>query len=113
MSEPRAIFRNWGSEVLRHWRERRTLAANQSHGAARETYDLERIATCACSGYFHTGYALDPFVFTPELRESAGNRRGLLSNVRAQLARRPRELRGRATPSAVQGSFYFDRIWQR
>jgi hypothetical protein len=67
MSEPRAIFRNWGSEVLRHWRERRTLAADQSRGAAREPYDLERIATCACGGYFHTGYALDPFVFTPEL----------------------------------------------
>src|ERR1700693_1794177 len=68
MSEPKAIFRNWGSEVLRHRRERRALAADQSREAAREPYDLERIATCACSGYFHTGYALDPFVFTPELR---------------------------------------------
>lgn len=67
MSEPRAAFGRWGSEVLRHWRERRSLAGSLAHEAVREPYDLERIAMCACSGYFHTGYALDPFVFTPEL----------------------------------------------
>ena len=33
----------------------------------REPHHLERIASCACSGYFHAGYTLDAFVFNPEL----------------------------------------------
>jgi hypothetical protein len=51
MSEQKAIFRSWGSEVLRQWRARRFAAASQA----------------ACSGYFHMGYVVDSFVFTPEL----------------------------------------------
>jgi hypothetical protein len=67
MSEQKAGFRNWGSEVLRHWRDGRAVALERSREAAREPQHMERIATCACSGYFHMGYAIDPFVFTPEL----------------------------------------------
>jgi len=67
MSEQKAIFRSWGSEVLRQWRARRFAAASQARETAREPYHLERIASCACSGYFHMGYVVDSFVFTPEL----------------------------------------------
>jgi hypothetical protein len=67
MSEQKANFRNWGSEVLRQWRARRTIPAHQPSEAAREAYDLERVAMCACSGYFHMGYVVDSFVFTPEM----------------------------------------------
>jgi hypothetical protein len=67
MSEQKAIFRNWGSEVLRHWRARRAAPTHRTNEAAREPYDLERVAMCACSGYFHMGYVVDSFVFTPEM----------------------------------------------
>lgn len=67
MPQPKAIFKNWGSEVLRQWRARRVDAATQARENAREPYHLERIASCACSGYFHMGYVVDSFVFTPEL----------------------------------------------
>jgi hypothetical protein len=67
MSEQKAVFRNWGSEVLRHWREARMQADVRPRDAAREPQQLERIAACACSGYFHVSYVLDPFVFTPEV----------------------------------------------
>jgi hypothetical protein len=67
MSEQKAVFRNWGSEVLRHWREGRVAALERSREVAREPQHLERIAACACSGYFHVSYVLDPFVFTPEV----------------------------------------------
>jgi hypothetical protein len=71
MSEQKAVFRNWGSEVLRHWRAGRAEAHERSREAAchgpREPQQLERIAACACSGYFHVGYVHDPFVFTAEV----------------------------------------------
>ncbi|AMM17388.1 MAG: hypothetical protein M3O74_04115 [Pseudomonadota bacterium] len=67
MSEQKALFRSWGSDVLRKWHARRLAAASQARETAREPYHLERIASCACSGYFHMGYVVDSFVFTPEL----------------------------------------------
>jgi hypothetical protein len=67
MSEQKATFTRWGSEVLHQWRAGRTAAASEARETAREPYHLEGIASCACSGYFHMGYVVDSFVFTPEL----------------------------------------------
>jgi hypothetical protein len=67
MSEQKIVFRSWGSEVLRHWRARNVAAAKQSQGLPHEPYHLERIATCACGGYFHMGCVMNPLAFTAEL----------------------------------------------
>jgi hypothetical protein len=67
MREQNATFRSWGSEALRHWLSRRGVPADHPNDARSEPYQLERIATCACSGYFHAGDAFDPFVFHAEL----------------------------------------------
>ena len=67
MREQNATFRSWGSEALRHWLSRRGVPADHPSDARSEPYQLERIATCACSGYFHAGDAFDPFVFHAEL----------------------------------------------
>lgn len=61
--EHTSTFRTWGSEVLRHWLAR---DARNVH-SERELQQLERIASCACSGYFHSGYTPDAFVFNAEL----------------------------------------------
>lgn len=58
-------IRTWGGKIFRRFS---SPAVNDTFNSTlREPHHLERIASCACSGYFHAGYSLDAFVFNAEL----------------------------------------------
>ncbi len=55
------------SLIRRFFNGNASRASLEGSGQSREPHHLERIASCACSGYFHSGYTLDAFVFNAEL----------------------------------------------
>ena len=65
MHDQGAGLKTWAGKVLRHYQLKRLK--NATSPEPREPHHLERIASCACSGYFHAGYTLDSFVFNAEL----------------------------------------------
>lgn len=63
------------SERLRRWFGARP-AARIPPRAPHDPAHLERLAVCACSGYFHSGFVSDPFVFTAEIPLEGERTRG-------------------------------------
>ncbi|SAL54921.1 hypothetical protein [Caballeronia humi] len=54
------------ARLAKAWR--RPPKPQRTEAAHHDSENLERLAVCACSGYFHGGDVAAPFVFVSEIR---------------------------------------------